>query len=114
MAEETKNKTFEKSTHQQKWLVEQLMYNLKNDEVLWQQGWITRGAPESAITGKKYRGSNNFLLTIVAYKRGYRWGRKCLDKIGRETSQTLSLYIPHGKGEIIPFNRRQVKVLKLS
>ena len=75
MTEETKNKTFEKSTHQQKWLVEQLMYNLKNDEVLWQQGWITRGAPESAITGKKYRGSNNFLLTIVAYKRGYRDNR---------------------------------------
>ena len=75
MAEEAKNKTFEKSTHQQKWLVEQLMYNLKNDEVLWQQGWITRGAPESAITGKKYRGSNNFLLTIVAYKRGYRDNR---------------------------------------
>ena len=75
MAEETKNSTLEKCTHQQKWLVEQLMYNLKNDEVLWQQGWITRGAPESAITGKKYRGSNNFLLTIVAYKRGYRDNR---------------------------------------
>ena len=51
------------------------MYNLKNDEVLWKQGWVTRGAPESAITGKKYRGSNNFLLTIVAYKRGYRDNR---------------------------------------
>lgn len=76
MAEEAKNKAFGKLTHQQKALVEQVMYNLDNDAGLWKQGWITRGAPESAITGKKYRGMNNFYLTLVSLSKGYtdnRW-----------------------------------------
>ena len=76
MAEETKNKTLNKLTHQQKGLIEQVMYNLENGAGLWKQGWIARGAPESAITGKKYRGINNFFLTLVALSKGYtdnRW-----------------------------------------
>lgn len=43
---------------------------------LWKQGWRTRGAPENAVTGKKYRGVNNLYLFLVAMERGYsdnRW-----------------------------------------
>ncbi len=52
------------------------MKNLNNYGALWQQGWISAGAPESAITGKKYHGINNFFLTIAAMANGYsdnRW-----------------------------------------
>lgn len=76
MAEETKNKAFEKLTQQQQLMMEQVLENLNAGVGLWQKGWRTRGAPESAITGKKYRGMNNFFLTLVAISRGYsdnRW-----------------------------------------
>lgn len=51
------------------------MANLENGTGLWKQGWMSN-APESAVTKKKYRGSNNMLLMLVAMMRGYddnRW-----------------------------------------
>lgn len=76
--EEPKNKedVYDKLTPQRKQLMDEVMKNLNNCGGLWRQGWINAGAPESAITGKKYRGVNNFFLTLVAMGNGYsdnRW-----------------------------------------
>lgn len=76
MENSIKNKTFEKLSPQQQLLVEQVLDNLEKGAGLWKQGWTVSGAPESAITGKKYRGINNFFLTLVSLSQGYsdnRW-----------------------------------------
>lgn len=76
MEQTVKKTTFEKLTQQQQFLMEQVLDNLSAGAGLWKQGWIGRGAPESAVTGKKYRGMNNFFLTLVGLSQGYndnRW-----------------------------------------
>ena len=70
------NEIYDKLTPQRKHLFDSVLKNLNNYGALWQQGWISAGAPESAITGKKYHGINNFLLMIAGIERGYsdnRW-----------------------------------------
>ena len=70
-----KNKDYEKLTPEQKQIIDMVMANLENGTGLWKQGWMSN-APESAVTKKKYRGSNNMLLMLVAMMRGYddnRW-----------------------------------------
>ena len=76
MNEEVRSKAFEKLTPERKALVERILSNLENGSGLWQQGWANTGVPESAITGKKYRGVNNLYLFLTALERGYgdnRW-----------------------------------------
>ncbi len=77
MSETTiKNDAYDKLTPQRKQLVDEVLKNLENCGGLWHQGWTNAGTPESAITGKKYRGVNNFFLTLVAMANGYsdnRW-----------------------------------------
>lgn len=66
-----------KADEQRQKLVDMILHNLENGNKLWEQGWSSRaGMPESAITGKKYRGVNNVLLTFVALSKGWldnRW-----------------------------------------
>ena len=57
---------YDKLTPQRKMLVDMILQNLDNGAGLWKQGWRTGGAPENAVTGKKYRGVNNMFLTFVA------------------------------------------------
>lgn len=67
---------YDKLTPQRKMLVDMILQNLDNGAGLWKQGWRTGGAPENAVTGKKYRGVNNMFLTFVSMLRGYsdnRW-----------------------------------------
>lgn len=73
---ETKSSAYEKLTPQRKHLVDQVLANLEKGKLLWTQGWVAAGAPESAITGKKYRGINNLYLSLVAMAENYgdnRW-----------------------------------------
>ena len=52
------------------------MENLEKGNLFWAQGWVSSGAPESAITGKKYRGINNLFLSLIAMSENYgdnRW-----------------------------------------
>ena len=44
------------------------MENLEKGNLFWTQGWVSSGATESAITGKKYRGINNLFLSLIAMK----------------------------------------------
>ena len=76
MEEKEKNKAYDKLTPQRKQIVDEVIKNLEDGVGLWQPGWSMPGVPESAITGKKYRGVNNFLLSFVAMARQYsdtRW-----------------------------------------
>lgn len=73
---ETKSGAYEKLTPQRKQLVDQVLANLDKGKLLWTQGWVAAGAPESAVTGKKYRGINNLYLSLVAMAENYgdnRW-----------------------------------------
>ena len=73
---ETKSSAYEKLTPQRKQLVDQVLANLDKGKLLWTQGWVAAGAPESAVTGKKYRGINNLYLSLVAMAENYgdnRW-----------------------------------------
>ncbi len=73
---EEKNATYEKLTPQRKQLVDKVMENLEKGNLFWTQGWVSSGAPESAITGKKYRGINNLFLSLIAMSENYgdnRW-----------------------------------------
>lgn len=76
MSEATERRSaYDKLSPQRKKLVDMLSANLESGS-LWKRGWRTRGAPENAITGKKYRGVNNLYLFLVATGRGYgdnRW-----------------------------------------
>ncbi len=71
-----KNTAYEKLTPQRKQLVDKVMENLEKGNLFWTQGWVSSGAPESAITGKKYRGINNLFLSLIAISENYgdnRW-----------------------------------------
>lgn len=73
---EEKNAAYEKLTPQRKQLVDKVMDNLEKGNLFWTQGWVSSGAPESAITGKKYRGINNLFLSLIAMSENYgdnRW-----------------------------------------
>ena len=73
---ETKSSAYEKLTPQRKQLVDQVLANLDKGNLFWTQGWVAAGAPESAVTGKKYRGINNLYLSLVAMAENYgdnRW-----------------------------------------
>ena len=75
MNETTERSAYDKLSPQRKQLADMLVANLDGGG-LWKQGWRTRGAPENAVTGKKYRGVNNLYLFLVAMERGYsdnRW-----------------------------------------
>ena len=73
---ETKSSAYEKLTPQRKQLVDQVLANLDKGNLFWTQGWVAAGAPESAVTGKKYRGINKLYLSLVAMAENYgdnRW-----------------------------------------
>ena len=73
---ETKSSAYEKLTPQRKQLVDQVLANLEKGNLFWTQGWVAAGAPESAVTVKKYRGINNLYLSLVAMAENYgdnRW-----------------------------------------
>lgn len=76
LSNEEKNAAYEKLTPQRKQLVDQVLANLEKGNLFWTQGWVAAGAPESAVTGKKYRGINNLYLSLVAMAENYgdnRW-----------------------------------------
>ena len=76
LSNEEKNAAYEKLTPQRKQLVDKVMENLEKGNLFWAQGWVSSGAPESAVTGKKYRGINNLFLSLIAMSENYednRW-----------------------------------------
>ena len=109
MSETTiKNAAYDKLTPQRKQLVDEVLKNLENCGGLWHQGWTNAGTPESAITGKKYRGVNNFFLTLVAMANGYsdnRWAtfNQIHDKGWKFKTDEQGKSLGKGAGAVIEF-----------
>ena len=70
-----KNSIYEKLTPQRKALVDMVLKNLEDGQLFWKQSWGVFSFPESAISGKKYRGINNLFLTFLAMKENYKDNR---------------------------------------
>lgn len=71
-----KNTIYEKLSPQRKKIIDEVLSNLEKNIGLWSKNWKGGDAPESAISGKKYRGMNNFFLILIANERNYtdnRW-----------------------------------------
>ena len=49
---------YEKLTPKRNQLFNQVLANIETGNLFWTQGWVAAGAPESAVTGKKYKGIN--------------------------------------------------------
>lgn len=111
-----------KLTAQQQALVDQVLKNLEEGAGLWKQGWIVTGAPQSATTGKRYRGLNNFFLTLAAMREGYKdnrwatfhqiqengWSFKTDEEgksIAKGKSETVEFYELWDKATKKPFDR---------
>lgn len=57
-------------------LVKMYINSLEEGIIPWEKMWQTN-IPENGITGKKYRGINNLILSYVALQRGYKDNRWC-------------------------------------
>ena len=57
-------------------LVKMYIKSLEEGRVPWEMMWQTN-IPENGITGKKYKGVNNLILSYVAIQRGYKDNRWC-------------------------------------
>ena len=57
-------------------LVKMYVKSLEEGKIPWEKMWQT-SIPENGITGKKYKGINNLILSYVALQRGYKDARWC-------------------------------------
>ena len=55
-------------------LVKMYIKSLEEGRIPWEKMWQTN-IPENGITGKKYKGVNNLILSYVAIQRGYKDNR---------------------------------------
>lgn len=57
-------------------LVDMYLDSLKKDEIPWHKGWKSLGSQRNLASGRKYRGKNALLLSIICEEMGYndnRW-----------------------------------------
>lgn len=59
-------------------LVKMYVKSLEEGKIPWEKMWQT-STPENGITGKKYKGINNLILSYVALQRGYK-DTRCLNQ----------------------------------
>lgn len=64
-----------KSKEFRKEIADTFIEGLKNDGLEWKQGWIDVTSPKNGISGHKYKGINNFYLSLKAYEKGYQDSR---------------------------------------
>ncbi len=116
---ENKNSAYEKLTPQRKQLIDKVLENLEKENLLWNQDWVSSGAPESAITGKKYRGVNNFFLTFISMLEGYsdnRWAtfKQMEDKGWTFKKDEEGKSLSKGKGVSVEYFEMRDKLTKKS
>ena len=73
---EPKDETYSKLTKQRQMLVDMVLEKLEEGTQQWTAGWLTSRPPQSAVTGKPYRGMNELFLMLVAMRErytDYRW-----------------------------------------
>jgi len=108
LSETERKSAYDKLTPQRKQLIDEVLKNLESGVGLWQPGWKMSGVPESAITGKSYRGLNNFFLTLIAMAQGYkdnRWAtfKQIEDKGWHFKTDEEGKSLAKGKGVSIEF-----------
>lgn len=106
--ENDKTKIYEKLTPQRKELVDMVLNNLESGELFWNQNWGRFSFPESAISGKKYRGLNNLYLTFVAMKEKYKDNRwmtfhQMIEKGWKFKTDEEGKSLAKGKGAVIEY-----------
>lgn len=57
-------------------LIKMYINSLEEGKIPWEKMWKTN-IPESGITGKKYKGINNLILSFITVQRGYTDNRWC-------------------------------------
>jgi len=97
--------------------VDKEMENLEKDNLFWMQGWVSSGAPELAITGKKYHGINNLFLSLIAMSENYgdnRWAtfRQMEEKGWTFKKEEEGNSLAKGKGASIEYYEMRDKETK--
>ena len=94
-------------------LVDMYLAALKKDEIPWQKGWKSLGAQRNMGTGRKYRGMNALLLTLVCEARGYgdnRWMTfNQISEYREKNGITGPYFKSDAKGQSIPITYYGVK-----
>ena len=108
---------YENLSPQRKQLVDTVLSNLAKGTGLWEQGWVAPGAPQSAITDKKYRGINNFFLSLISMSEGYtdnRWAtfNQIEEKGWKFKTDEEGKSLAKGKGAAIEFFEFRDKLTK--
>ena len=93
------------------------MESLEKGNLFWTQGWVSSGAPESAVTGKKYRGINNLFLSLIAMSENYEDNRWATFKQMEEKGWTFKKdeegnSLAKGKGASIEYYEMRDKETK--
>ena len=73
---EPKDETYKKLTKQRQMLVDMVLAKLESGTQQWESGWLASRPPQSAVTGKPYRGMNALFLMLVSNREhytDYRW-----------------------------------------
>ena len=87
-------------------LVDMYLDSLKKDEIPWQRGWDRLGAQRNMESGRKYRGKNALLLTLVSEVRGYNDNRWMtfneITKFREKNGITGDYFTENAKGQSVP------------
>lgn len=94
-------------------LVDMYLAALKKDEIPWQKGWKSLGAQRNMGTGRRYRGMNALLLTVIGEARGYgdnRWMTfNQISEYREKNGITGPYFKTDAKGQSIPITYYGVK-----
>lgn len=94
-------------------LVDMYLNSLKKDEIPWQRGWKKLGAQRNMETGRKYRGMNALLLSMICEIRGYsdnRWMTfNQISEYREKNGITGPYFKTDAKGQSIPITYYGVK-----
>lgn len=87
-------------------LVDMYLDSLKKDEIPWQRGWERLGAQRNMESGRKYRGKNALLLSLVCEVKGYNDNRWMtfneITKYREKNGITGDYFKENAKGQSVP------------
>ena len=103
-----KEETYNKLTRQRQMLADMVLAKLEEGTQQWTAGWLTSRPPQSAVTGKPYRGMNALFLMLVANRErytDYRWVtfKQMMDRDWTFKTDAEGNSVGKGKGVPIEF-----------
>ncbi len=109
---------YDKLSKARQGLLEMVINNFDKGTI-WMQGWVGTGVPESATSGKKYRGVNYLYLALVSMANGFKDNRWATYKQMEERGWTFKKdeegkSIARGKGIPVEFFELRDKETKKS